>query len=74
MPVLHWINNNDAHRAASQVPFLLLERKTGYGDPDKAEKNLIILGDNLVILKAHRPFYKGKEKCIYIDPPYNTNP
>lgn len=29
-------------------------------------------GDNLVALKALLPYYKGKVKCIYIDPPYNT--
>ena len=72
MPVLHWINDADARRAASQVPFHLLERKALYGDPDEAEKNLLVHGDNLVALKALVPFYKGKVKCIYIDPPYNT--
>ena len=29
-------------------------------------------GDNLEALKALMPFYYGKIKCIYIDPPYNT--
>lgn len=72
MPVLHWINDDDARRAASQVPFHLLERKAVYGDSNQAEKNLIVHGDNLVALKALLPFYKGKVKCIYIDPPYNT--
>lgn len=72
MPVLHWINDDDARRAASQVPFHLLERRAVYGDPNQAEKNLIVHGDNLVALKALLPFYKGKVKCIYIDPPYNT--
>ena len=72
MPVLYWINDDDARRAASQVPFHLLERKAVYGDPDQAEKNLIVHGDNLVALKALLPFYKGRVKCIYIDPPYNT--
>lgn len=72
MPVLHWINDADARRVASQVPFHLLERKAVYGDPNQAEKNLIVHGDNLVALKALLPFYKGKVKCIYIDPPYNT--
>lgn len=72
MPVLHWINDDEARRAASKVPFHLLERKAVYGDPQGAEKNLIVHGDNLVALKALLPFYKGKVKCIYIDPPYNT--
>lgn len=38
---------------------------------DKTE-NLIIEGDNLHVLKLLLPSYKGKVKCIYIDPPYNT--
>ena len=29
-------------------------------------------GDNLQALKALLPYYAGKVKCIYIDPPYNT--
>ena len=35
-------------------------------------QNLIIHGDNLEALKALMPYYVGKIKCIYIDPPYNT--
>ena len=38
---------------------------------DKTE-NLIIEGDNLHVLKLLLSSYKGKVKCIYIDPPYNT--
>ena len=34
--------------------------------------NLVIHGDNLLALKALLPYYHGKVKCIYIDPPYNT--
>jgi len=42
----------------------------GYGDP--AAGNLLIQGDNLDALKALLPYYAGRVKCIYIDPPYNT--
>jgi adenine specific DNA methylase Mod len=34
--------------------------------------NLLVQGDNLEALKALLPYYAGKVKCIYIDPPYNT--
>jgi len=34
--------------------------------------NLIVHGDNLKALKSLLPYYHGKVKCIYIDPPYNT--
>ncbi len=40
-------------------------------DFNKTE-NLVIEGDNLHALKLLLPSYKGKVKCIYIDPPYNT--
>lgn len=72
MPILHWINDDDARRAAAKVPFHLLERKSVYGDETEAKKNILVQGDNLLALKALLPFYRGKVKCIYIDPPYNT--
>ena len=34
---------------------------------------MLIQGDNLEALKALLPFYAGRVKCIYIDPPYNTH-
>ena len=34
--------------------------------------NLVVHGDNLKALKALLPYYHGRVKCIYTDPPYNT--
>lgn len=34
--------------------------------------NLIIEGDNFDALRALRATHKGRIRCIYIDPPYNT--
>jgi adenine-specific DNA-methyltransferase len=34
--------------------------------------SLVVHGDNLQALKALLPYYHGKVKCVYIDPPYNT--
>ena len=36
--------------------------------------NLLIHGDNLLALKALEadPAVRGKVKCVYIDPPFNT--
>jgi adenine-specific DNA-methyltransferase len=42
-----------------------------FGEPAQAD-NLLIQGDNLDALKALLPFYRGRVKCIFIDPPYNT--
>lgn len=38
----------------------------------KDNDNLIIKGNNLVVLHSLKKRYAGKVKCIYIDPPYNT--
>lgn len=47
----------------------MLKQEAAYGDPSD---NLLIQGDNLLALKALIPFYAGRVKCIFIDPPYNT--
>ena len=39
-------------------------------DPDT--ENMLIHGDNLLVLKALEKKFAGQVKCIYIDPPYNT--
>ncbi len=77
MPTLTWTGKEDALRAASLVPFRLLEPHTSakdgiVGDPNAAQDKLLIQGDNLEALKALLPYYAGCVKCIYIDPPYNT--
>ena len=55
-----------------EVPYRLLrcDSSLSVGDPDAG--NLLVQGDNLLALKALLPYYAGKVKCIYIDPPYNT--
>ena len=72
MPILHWLNKDQAVKTAQQSAYRLLEEvpELSYGDKDN--ENLLIQGDNLEALKALIPFYAGKVKCIYIDPPYNT--
>ena len=69
MPFLDWVNKNQAQEASREVPYHLLKQEAVYGD--NAE-NLLIQGDNLLALKALIPFYAGRIKCIFIDPPYNT--
>lgn len=39
-------------------------------NPDQS--NLLIHGENLFALQALLPYYAGKVKLIYIDPPFNT--
>ena len=42
------------------------------GEAPSLNGNLIVEGDNLLALQALLPVYRGRVKCIYIDPPYNT--
>ena len=69
MPFLDWVNKNQAVAGTKSVPYHLLKREKTYGS---ASENLLIQGDNLLALKALKPFYAGQVKCIFIDPPYNT--
>lgn len=72
MPLLHWLTREeDIHRAAL-APYRLLEEAPDLSCGDRATGNMLIQGDNLDALKALLPYYAGKVKCIYIDPPYNT--
>lgn len=45
-----------------------VEEKITFDERD----NLIIKGNNLIVLSSLLKRYEGKIKCIYIDPPYNT--
>lgn len=71
MASLNWIGKEAVMNHDKEVPFKLLEKVPSVS-VGKESKNLLIHGDNLEALKALMPFYKGKVKCIYIDPPYNT--
>lgn len=72
MPTLTWLTREEDLKRAGRAPYRLLEpvHDLSYGDPDTG--NMLIQGDNLDALKALLPYFAGKVKCIYIDPPYNT--
>ena len=71
MPILQWLTREADLQVSLAVPYRLLEpiAELSAGAPSE---NMLIQGDNLEALKALLPFYAGKVKCIYIDPPYNT--
>jgi adenine specific DNA methylase Mod len=71
MPTLQWIGKDAVVDHDKLVPFRLLKKVKGNSVSEDSQ-NLIIHGDNLEALKALMPYYAGKIKCIYIDPPYNT--
>jgi len=73
MPFLDWVNKNQAKDVAREVPYHLLKQESVHGDISGTNAdNLLIQGDNLLALKALIPFYAGRVKCIYADPPFNT--
>lgn len=72
MPILNWLTRDNDIRTAARVPYRLLEEDSSLSAGDGGAGNMLIQGDNLEALKALLPFYAGRVKCIYIDPPYNT--
>lgn len=77
MPTLDWIGKEKVINHHNDVPYRVLERQYSFDEQgmhkeDNHSKNMIIHGDNLEALKSLLPKYEGRIKCIYIDPPYNT--
>ncbi len=76
MPTLNWIGKEAVINHHDEVPIHTLtldrNRSFGYDNEPLGTGNLLVEGDNLTALKALLPYYAGKVKCIFIDPPYNT--
>jgi len=72
MPILHWLNKEQAACQAKNCDYRLIEEVPSLSHGEADSENLLIQGDNLEALKALIPFYAGKVKCVFIDPPYNT--
>ena len=72
MPKLDWLTRPEDEKVAASVPYRLLEPVAEHSYGDEQTENMLIQGDNLEALKALLPFYAGRVKCIFIDPPYNT--
>lgn len=70
MPTLNWLGKDKVVNHHNDVPFRVLDQQYTFGETNR--QNQIIHGDNLEALKALLPYYEGRIKCIYIDPPYNT--
>ena len=71
MPTLSWLTRKHDIRRAAQVPHHALLAVPEHDTAAPAD-NWLVQGDNLLALKALRPYYAGKVKCVFIDPPYNT--
>ena len=57
-----------------ELPSLPLSRKFSFGNPAPVPDfpNMLIKGDNLYVMSQLLQNFRGKIKCIYIDPPFNT--
>ena len=70
---LTWIGKD---KKANLEPRILVHESTKSFNFHKSEDdqydNKLIFGDNLLALKSLESEFRGKVKCIYIDPPYNT--
>jgi adenine-specific DNA-methyltransferase len=72
---LTWISKE--YRPKLEPRILLEDSKKSYHAPNRITDhdifdNRLIFGDNLLALKALEQEFTGKIKCIYIDPPFNT--
>ena len=72
MPLLQWLTRDSDLQASNRAPYRLLEHVPALSAGDSDTDNMLIQGDNLDALKTLLPFYAGRVKCIFIDPPYNT--
>lgn len=73
MPTLNW-----ATKSTPQLPPAALEMDSviypqGIGYPGAMPENQLILGDNLMVMAALLPEFRGKINLIYADPPFFTN-
>lgn len=71
MAYLDWIGKKAVVEHHQHVPLFTFEENNIKTMIDIRD-NILIRGDNLLVLKSLLPYYSGKIKCIYIDPPYNT--
>jgi len=73
---LVWEANEIERDKALNGDFVALDLDTSLSCPSGVNgapwKNLIIEGDNFDALRYLNMSFKGRVKCIYIDPPYNT--
>ena len=69
---LNFVGRNFARAKYAQKTEKELRLNTTLSKNIDTTENLVLKGDNLDSLKILKNHYSGKIKCIYIDPPYNT--
>jgi adenine-specific DNA-methyltransferase len=70
---LNFVGRNFARAKYAQKTEKELRLNTTLSKNIDTTQNLVLKGDNLDSLKILKNHYSGQIKCIYIDPPYNTD-
>lgn len=70
---LNFVGRNFARGKYAQKTEKELRLNTELSKEIDTTQNLVLKGDNLESLKILKNHYSGLIKCIYIDPPYNTD-
>ncbi len=70
---LSFVGRNFARAKYTQRTEKELSLNTALSKHIDTTQNLVLKGDNLDNLKILKSHYSGEIKCIYIDPPYNTD-
>ena len=69
---LNFVGRNFARAKYAQKTEKELHLNTTLSKNAETTENLVLKGDNLDSLRILKNHYSGQVKCIYIDPPYNT--
>jgi 16S rRNA G966 N2-methylase RsmD len=72
MLILDWIGKGAVVNHHRKVGYHLLRCDRALSGSNADAGKLLVQRDKLLALKALLPYYAGKVKCIYIDPPYNS--
>ena len=71
---LNWVGKTERPRLEPRI--LVEDKEKSYHAAAKSSgdifDNVLVHGDNLLALKALESEFIGKVKCVYIDPPFNT--
>lgn len=70
---LNFVGRNFARAKYAQKTEKELRLNSSLSKNIDTTENLVLKGDNLDSLKILKNHYSGQIKCIYIDPPYNTD-
>jgi DNA modification methylase len=73
MPSLNWASKSQSTPSPATLEMDSIVYPQGAGYPHARPESQLILGENLSVMAALLPEYKGKINLIYADPPFFTN-